>query len=160
MNTPTPKQFRGGRVFTDDENPQPAKPQRLRYPCFADGCPMPGTTFMSGTDKPGTCPWHYGVQPSDIPRVTQRLIDWQCVVAEVNAARRVLTGEAASDPRAQDQAQAQAWQRLAPALEMSGWADELKPGQSEHYAEWGRRLECFVGARVVEVLSTFRRRDA
>lgn len=153
----TAKPFRGGRVFTDDEQPLPDKPQRLRYPCFAEGCPMPGSIFSGPTDKPGSCAWHYAVQPSDIPKVTQRLNDWACVAAEVNAARRVLTGEAASDPRAQEAALLVAWQRLAPQVEHSGWSGDLQPAHNERLGEWCRRLEWFVGARVVEVLSTHRR---
>lgn len=147
--------YKGGRV-----NPDPPTPERRRYPCFADGCPMPGTMFPNGPDKDGCCIYHYGAQPSDIPKVTQRLTDWQCVIAEINAARRVLTGDTAADPKAQDEAQTAAWQRLAPLVELSGWADTLKPQPREGYGDWERRLEAFMGARVVEGLSTHRRSGA
>lgn len=157
MNAPAHRPFRGGRVFPGEDAADDAKPQSPRLPCFAAGCPMPGTLFANSTSGAGSCAWHYAVQPSDIPKVTQRLNDWACVSTEVNAARRVLTGEAASDPRAQEAALLVAWQRLAPQVEHSGWTGDLQPASGEHLGEWCRRLERFIGARVVEVLSTHRR---
>lgn len=156
--TQAQKPFRGGRVFTDDDAAQQDQPQRVRYPCFAAGCPAAGTLFPNGTQSPGVCVWHYQVQPSDIPKVTQRLVDWRCVGVELEAARSLLTGEAAADARAQDEAQAQAWQRLGPVVQRSGWGDVLAPRPGEHYGEWAKHLERFIGARVVEVLS-IRRSD-
>lgn len=147
--------YRGGRV-----NPEEDTPKRLRYPCFATGCPMPGTIFTGTTDSPGTCAWHYGVLPTDIPKVTQRLLDWECVSLEINAARRVLTGDKACDPKAQDDAMAEGWARLQPAMAAGGWSNELAPRDGERLGQWSRRLEAFLGARVVEVLSTNQRRAA
>lgn len=157
--------YRGGRV--EQEAP---KPQRLRYPCFAAGCPMPGTIFLGAVqgEKPegsGCCAWHFGVQANDIPKVTQRLVDWQCVSIEVNAARRFLTGEQASNPKAIDEAFAAAWSRLQPLAR--SWESELQPGgartskgeplsHQESYGDWAKRLERFLGARVGEVLSVRR----
>lgn len=157
--------YRGGRV-----EQEPPKPQRLRYPCFAAGCPMPGTIFLGAVqgekaEGSGCCNWHFGVQPNDIPKVTQRLVDWQCVSAEVNAARRFLTGEQASSPKAVDEAFRAAWARLQPVAR--SWESELQPGRArtskeaivwhdESYGDWARRLERFLGSRIAEVLSTQR----
>ena len=166
MNATT-KPFRGGRVFTDDDAPPDAKPQRLRYPCFADGCPMAGRMFMAGTDKAGTCAWHYGVPPTEIPKVTRVLQDWQCVAFEIDAAWHVLSGELAADPGGIDAAMRDAWARLQPLT--PGWEAQLAPGHRtnraglqyrETYGDWARKLEAFIGGRVQEVLSTHRRRDA
>ena len=149
--------YRGGRVMPEED-----QPARRRYPCFADGCPMPGTMFPDATqgtgERPGTCVWHYGVNPNDIPKVTQRLTDWQCVANEIQAGRRVLTGPLATDPGGQDDALAAAWRRLATEVELTGWSAQLQPQAGEHYGEWTRRLEYFIGARVVEVLSINQRR--
>lgn len=149
--------YRGGRVNPDAKED---KPKRLRYPCFAEGCPMPGTIFTGSTGAAGSCAWHYGVLPTDIPKVTERLNAWGCVADEINAARRVLTGDKAADPKAQDDHLATAWLRLGPLVELSGWASDLEPHPRERLGDWSRRLEWFIGARVVEVLSTHRRRAA
>lgn len=156
--------YRGGALEVHE------KPPVLRYPCFAVGCPMPGTIWpgitSGGTgDERGTCSWHYGVQPHDIPRVTRALRDWGCVSFEVNEARRVLTGELAMNPKAIDDAYLAAWERLKP-LVAGEWEAKLRPGNiqlrdgeitnhRETYGDWAKRLERFVGARVQEVL-TFR----
>lgn len=159
--------YRGGRIGdeADDDLPAPRK----RHPCFAGGCPMPGTIFTGGTGSPGVCAWHYGVKPHDIPRVTEALRDWECVAYEVREARRVLTGELAVDPKAVQAAFEQAWERLEP---LSGdYRDQLKPGSirqrdgrelpfRETYADWAKRLTEFIGARVVEVQSVNQRRAA
>lgn len=159
-----PVPYRGGALSVPD------KPAVKRYPCFADQCPMPGSIFASGTDKAGACAWHYGVLPNDIPKVTRVLLDWQCVSSEVNAARRLLTGPAAADAKAQDEAFASAWNRLQGFIDTT-WQAELKPGNArtskgeehpfrEGYGDWAKRLERFLGARVVEVLSTHHQRRA
>lgn len=161
--------YRGGAIG----DPEPPR-VRLRYPCFAVGCPMPGTLWPGATqggtgDTPGTCAWHYGVQPQDIPRVTKALQEWACVSFEVNEARRVLTGETATDPKAIGAAFAAAWERMRPLV--PGWEEQLKPGNirtskgeerpfHEGYGDWAKRLERFVGARVGEVLSIRQRRAA
>ena len=162
-------EYRGGALT------QHEKPPARRYPCFANGCPMPGTIWpgavQGGTgDEPGTCAWHYGVQTHDIPKVTRVLLDWQCVSFEVNEARRAHTSsELACNPKALADAFAAAWERLQP--QVGEWAEELRPGTArnsrgdrlghrEDYASWARRLERFLGARVVEVLSVHRRRAA
>jgi hypothetical protein len=166
--------YRGGRV--DDDPISDDKPKRLRYPCFAGGCPMPGTILPSGGKDggPGSCAWHYGTKPSDIPRVTQVLKDWACLTYEVNEARRALTGDIAADPKALADAFTAAWERLEPLV--GDWAEQLRPGpirsrnratgivsdshMPEGYADWAKRLTEFLGARVVEVLSTHRERKA
>lgn len=170
MNTPE-KPFRGGRVFTDDDAPiEQPKPRRLRFPCFAEGCPMPGTLWPGVTqggagDRPGTCAWHYGIVPTDIPKVTQVLNDWMCVSAEINQARQCLSGPLASDPVALHREFDAAWFRLQPLVD--AWEKDLAPstirtgkgadtGYRQAYSDWAKHLERFIGARVVEVLSTRR----
>lgn len=173
MNRKDFDEYRGGALS------EPKLKSVRRYPCFADGCPMPGTIFPGETqgtgDKLGTCAWHYGVLPNDIPKVTRVLLDWDCVNAEVNEARSVLTGPNAADVRALQAAFDAAWARLLPRA--SGWEEQLRPstiksrdpvtrlrtvdsGMRESYADWAKRLTEFLGARVVEVLSTHQRRAA
>lgn len=156
------RHYRGGRV---EPEASPDQSRRMRYPCFAASCPMPGTLFAGGTDKPGTCAWHYGIVPSDIPKVTQVLNDWMCVSAEINHARRCLSGALASDPAGLQREFDSAWFRLQPMA--AAWEAQLAPGtirtgkgvdtgHRQAYADWAKHLEQFVGARVVEVLSTRR----
>lgn len=155
------EEYRGGALTVQE------KPPVRRYPCFAEQCPMPGTIFSNGTDKAGTCAWHYGVMPSDIPKVTRVLLDWQCVSSEIRAARRCLTGPMASDPAGLQREFEAAWQRVRGVA--GAWETELAPGtirtakgvdtgHPQSYADWAKHLERFLGARVVEVLSTQRRR--
>lgn len=157
--------YRGGRV-EPHEPLEDSKPRRLRYTCFATGCPMPGTLFPDHA-KSGVCAWHYAVQPTDIPKVTTQLQAWECVAREIQTARRLLTGPAAADPAAQEAEFAMAWNRLRPLLS-AGWETELVPGRActskgvdtgnrQSYGDWAKHLERFLGARVAEVLST--RRD-
>lgn len=151
--------YRGGALSVHD------KPKPRRYPCFATGCPMPGTIWPGagpgGTgDRPGTCAWHYAVNDTDVPRVTRVLQDWSCVSDEIEAARQALTGPKASDPGALDALQAAAAARLRPRMAAGGWSEELEPQRGERYGDWCKRLEGFLGARVVEVLSARHRRAA
>jgi hypothetical protein len=157
------KPFRGGRVFNADAPPaDPNDRPRIRNRCFADGCPMPGTMWTTqlsdGNNPPGSCAWHYGVVPSDIPKVTRVLLDWQCVSYEVNEARRALTGQAAADPAALDALYGMAVERLKAATRDGGWGDTF--GRSGDYSDWMRGLQAFLGAKVLEVLSVHRRRAA
>jgi len=158
--------YRGGRVTPDSD-----APKIWRAPCFATGCPMPGSIFpgagQGGTgDQTGTCAWHYGVKPHDIPRVTQVLVDWQCVSHEVTEARRAICGDLATNPTALKAAFDTAWERLEP--QVGEWAEQLRPstikwtrnrpqpvdsGIPESYADWAKRLNEFLGARVQEVLN-------
>lgn len=164
MNATT-KPFRGGRVFNADEAAEPEQPRRRRYPCFANGCPMPGTMWpgagMGGTgDRPGTCVWHYGVAEHEIPRVTQVLNDWGCVAYEVDECRRVHTStEVLGDPGALAALFQTAVERLRPQVQMGGWADEFE-ANGRTYRDWGRHLEAFIGGQVVQALSTRQRRAA
>lgn len=164
--------YAGGKVFAD--TPEGERP-RMRYPCFATGCPMPGTIFPE-TSKDGVCAWHYGVKPNDIPRVTNTLQAWDCVSFEVREARRILTSELRADPAGIQRAFAAAWERLEP-LAGTTWASVLAPSTIKHrdkdapggyvdtrhhesYADWAKRLEAFVGLQVVESLSVNQRRAA
>lgn len=161
--------YRGGRVEQDKP-----KPQRLRYSCFADGCLMPGTIFLGAVqgekaEGTGCCAWHFGVQPHDIPRVTQALRDWDCVAFEIREARRVLTGELASSPTALQQCFAAAWERLKAVAD--SWESDLRPGNihtskgvdtgnPQGYGDWSRHLERFLGSRVAQAISTEGRHTA
>lgn len=150
-------EYRGGALT--EQQPKVV----LRYPCFADNCPMPGTIFPGAVqgetgDQKGTCAWHYGVKPHDIPRITQALRDWGCVSAEVNAARRLLTGEHGMDPKAMRQARDLAWDRMRPLVR--DWADELQPTEGEGYSDWAKRLNVFLGRRLNEVMAPAQRRAA
>jgi hypothetical protein len=155
-------EYRGGAI----ERKGPPR----RYPCFATGCPMPGTLFTGSTDEAGTCAWHYGNLSSDIPKVTKALQDWSFVAYEIIEARRVLTGELAKDPKAIARAFAVAWERMQ-ATDLGEWAGQLKPDRiqtskgeitnhAESYGDWAKRLERFIGARVVEVQQLQHRRAA
>jgi hypothetical protein len=162
--------YRGGRIEPDLD-----PPKRRRYPCQAHSCPMPGTIFPGAVqgekaEGSGICAWHYGTIATDWPRITRVLLDWAGVSYEVNEARRVLTGENASNPAAIDQAFEQAWERMQP-LVVGEWDLHLKPGNirtrkgeerpfREGYGDWAKRLEEFVGARVRDVLSIRQRRAA
>jgi hypothetical protein len=142
----------------------PHNPASRTYRCFADRCPMPGTIFpgqLMGDKHGGTCAWHYGVEPLDIPKVTAVLRDWQCLAYEISECRRVHTSaESATSPKAQDQLFAAAVERLREQVKSGGWGDEFEPKRGERYARWGQRLEEFLGGKVVEVLSTRRRAAA
>jgi hypothetical protein len=147
--------YRGGRV-----NPEEDKPAQLAYPCFATNCPMAGVLYpdqMLGEKHNGVCAWHYGVVSSDIPRVTSALRSWECVTYEIEAGRRVLTGDLATDAAAQDAAFVKAWERLKPLA--GTWEEQLEPA-GRNYGTWLKHLERFIGARVVEVLSANQQRRA
>lgn len=156
----TVKPFRGGRVFSDQDAAEaPPAPVR-RYPCFADGCPMAGTIFSEGVtdERPGTCAFHYAVNASDIPKVTQVLQDWLPVSREINRCRLVLTApETATDARAQDAEFALAVHRVQTFVATGGWGDAFDAKPHETYGGWSKRMEAFIGGRVVEVLSIHRR---
>lgn len=144
--------YRGGRLEQDAP-----KPPRPRYPCFAEGCPMPGTIFpgviQGGTgDSPGTCAWHYGLIPNDIPRVTQLIREWECVAREIDRARRVHTGPLACDPAALQREFDAAVARLRPAVQSGGWGNTFEREGMEGYGRWAQRLEVFLGKRVRELL--------
>lgn len=146
------RHYSGGRVFSEDAPPAGEDAPRRRHPCFADACPMAGTMFP-GSSRQGVCPWHYAAAPNDIPRITQRLRDWLCLAEEIDAGRQLLAGPMATDPRGQDDALARAWGRVQPVCAGSGWEPELAPQPREHLAEWIRRIEAFIGARVLEAMS-------
>lgn len=156
------------RLKLDDDSPANAlshRPTIRRNACFADGCKMPGAIFINGTSAPGCCAYHHAVAAHDVPRVTAALAEWGCLAYEVNEARRTLTGELATNPKAIDAAYAAAWQRLQPLV--PGWERQLQPGNIVHfddkgdpvptnlregYGDWAKRMEAFLGQRVVESL--------
>jgi hypothetical protein len=121
-------------------------PQRLRYPCRSEGCPMPGTVD-------GECGYHYRENPSQWGQITRVLVDWECVTQAVRTARRVMTApDTCVDPKAQELALIDAWKRLLPAVVHSGWRQRLEPQPRENLGDWGRRIEVFLGARIKECL--------
>jgi len=137
----------------DDGGPIDTAPKRLRYPCQANGCPMPGVVFLGGAED-GVCGWHLNENPSDWGRITDALQRWECVERAINRARRVLTApDTCADPKSQDKAQAEIWAEMLPAVQGSGWKERLRPAEREHLGDWSRRLGVFLGARVKEALS-------
>jgi len=145
------------QTFNDDDdsiaNSIPHKPV-ARFACAAGQCPMPGTIFTGST---GLCVYHVGAHAGDWHRITRVLVDWQCVMDEINAARRAhCSHDLAGNPDALERLFGDAWKRLQPMV-AGAWEDDLKPGavkagQPEDYREWGIRLERFIGQRVVEIL--------
>jgi len=146
-------------------NPAPIQ----RYRCYADDCPMAGTIFEGSPDGPGVCPFHYGAPPLDVRRITQTLLDWRCVADAIRQARRALLGTNATNGPLHAQTMADAWADLRAAVAPSYWPD-LEPGPlrvrdrtkpegwrvlnvREDLGDWARRLERFLGARVLEARS-------
>jgi len=137
----------------------PSDRTRRTYPCFADQCPMPGTIFTGST---GCCAWHYGAHVHTIARITQVILDWDCVASEINAARAALNGPMATDAKAMRDAFRAAWSRLKPLA--GAWADQLRPGPlrtaggldrdlgMESYGHWVMRMERFLMQRVREAV--------
>ena len=116
------------------------------YRCLVSFCPMTGGIFLAGPHAPGICAYHYGTTGREVERVTQVLLDWECVTYEINACR-----SAHRNVYIDKAALAKAWIRLQPALG-AGWAVELAPPALCNYGQWGRRLEKFLEARVREVI--------
>jgi len=146
--------FIAGGPEDDADDQQPSTPARMRYECCANGCPMPGAMFPSGSTKGGICHYHYATNPSDWPRITQVLNDWRCITAEINECRRVLCDQdLCCDVKVQNERYAEAWKRLHPALIAGGWHEgELAPSPGLSYGEWARGLENFMGGQVLNVL--------
>lgn len=114
------------------------------YRCLVSFCPMTGAIFLAGPNAPGICSHHFGATGHDIPRITQILVDWECLTYEINACRRAHR-EVVLDKAAL----AKAWTRLQPALG-ADWVAELTPPPGCSYRHWGQRLEKFMDARVKE----------
>lgn len=137
----------------DDSAEAPAPdfaPKRLRYPCRANNCPLPGTIFLGGSDS-GICAWHYGSNGDEIPKVTQTALDWACITSEIEAARQLLNDPAsATNPRAHRDALFAAWGRVLPSVVGSGWKHRMEALPSESYGEWALRMERFLLNRVKE----------
>lgn len=147
--------YRGGRVAPADDE----APKQLRFACNAHQCPMPGTIFPASGSN-GVCAWHYGGLPSDWPRITQVLRDWQCMVDEIDECRRIHSGASGFDPKVLSDTYAAAIARLRPFVQGGGWGDAFEPKHGEQYRDWGRRLEAFLGGEVVKVLNLNHRRAA
>lgn len=143
MATLKPRFIAGGP--DEDDVPQAAS-KPLRYPCVANGCPMPGTILVGG---PGICGWHLGTNGDEFSRVTESLQRWECVTRVINAARRVVSTPATcADGKAQAAVLRDEWAALAQAVHGTGWKIRVEPQPGETIGEWGRRLEVFLAARV------------
>lgn len=116
------------------------------YRCLVSFCPMTGGIFLAGPHAPGICGYHYGTSGHELPRVTQILLDWECVTYEVNACRR-----AHREVNVDKAALAKAWTRLQPALGET-WSAALAPAAGSSYAHWGHQLQKFLEARVREAI--------
>lgn len=117
-----------------------------RYRCLANLCPMFGGIFLAGPQAPGICSYHFGVVGHDMVRVTQALLDWECVTFEINRWRCALLHVDVDKA-----ALSKAWTRMQPAV-TGGWESELAPAPGESYVGWGARLERFMEARIKEIL--------
>lgn len=141
------------RHFSDaDDAPiDTGKPKRRAYPCRARSCPMPGTMFTGSTDEDGICALHFGCNADEVTKTTQAILDWQCIVDVVLAGRvyacdvNVCTNHKEADRR-----QAEAWAKLVPAVEGSGWKQRVAIRSGEHFVEWSQRLSRFLANRVKE----------
>ncbi len=137
---------------TDDDQQQPAETGPTRYPCHANRCPMAGAIFPAGA-KHGECRYHYGANFSDWPRITQVILDWDCVSREINIGRQMLTGVFAKDPRVLEQKFLEALDRLRPAVASGGWGDTFNRKKGENYEDWVRMLERFIDDRLRRTLA-------
>jgi hypothetical protein len=135
--------------FSEDAPAGPANdvPKTMVYRCAAHRCRMPGTIYLGGPD--GQCWLHARAKPSDWPRITQVLVDWDMVVEEALLARRTMIGVWANDPKKQNELMAEAWNRIRGALPL--WETELAPFGGD-FGQWGRKLEAFLAGRVHEVV--------
>lgn len=141
------------RTNFDDKAPdapaQDTTVRRMRYPCAAHQCPMPGALYLGGNSD-GLCGWHAREPSGDWAKITQALRDWECVTLTVNAIRRAMTDPATcADPKAQRETMERLWAQMRPAV-LGGWTRRTEPQRLEHLGDWGRRLEAFLGARVKE----------
>lgn len=150
MATRKPRFIAGGDDETDEQ--QPRAPERMCYECCANGCPMPGAIFPSGSSR-GICGWHYGTNSEDWSRITEAIRGpWREVAREINVARRVLSDpDLCTNVKVLGERYLAATQRLAQAL-TGPLAAELAPRNKEDYGQWYRRLEIFLGGRVAEVV--------
>lgn len=140
------------RAFNHTEDPIDTAPEGevLRGTCFANGCVMPGT--ISAGNGSWQCAWHYGAQPSAIPRVTQVLRDWECLTYESSVGRRALTGKHFADPKVLMDLHAEAIARVLAATKGGGWGDYFERHGSEDYRRWINRIEIFLGKRIGQAL--------
>lgn len=135
------------------------------YRCVANGCRMTGAIVDNPGQTTGVCAYHYAANPSDWPRITHALFEWECVASEIRECRRVHTApDTATQPAALDRLFGEAVARLEQAVGPDWWS-QMKPqpgrgGVIDSYASWVCRLEKFIGARVQEQTITPRRRLA
>jgi len=145
-NQRTPKFIAGG---ADNATNSEASTRTMRYPCAAHQCPMPGTIFLGGS-REGACAWHALENPRHWPRITQAILDWQCVQQAINRMQRAIVApETCADAAAQDAAMDAEWRWLLPYVR-ADWAPRLQPGTGESPTHWAYRMRMFLGARIKE----------
>lgn len=149
--TPRRARFIAGGPEDDDTPPPPSGPTLRAYPCKAHQCPAVGAIFLGSTTEHGVCSHHYGQNAEDWPRITQCLLDWACVMNEINHARRVFVHpETCTDVKAQNASFRDSWARMEPLV--GAWAEQLRPDPEKTYSQWIGKLEPFMAARVLDVL--------
>lgn len=144
------------QTFNDEAPPLAAQngPRRMRYRCFANGCPMPGTIFTGGSDS-GVCAWHFGCNADDLPRVSRCIADWECVANAINAGRTFTNDPMKATAAKGDTAELAAmWADLLPSVLGSGWKNRIEPTAGERLGDWTRRLERFLANRIKEALGS------
>lgn len=130
-----------------------APTRHMRYPCAAHQCPMPGTIFPGG-GRDGACAWHAMESPRHWPRITQAIVDWQCVQQAISRMQRVaIDPEICADVKAQEDAMAAEWLALFAAVQGAGWEPRLRPLKGETPSCWAYRLRLFLVARVKEYIA-------
>lgn len=134
------------------------------FKCAAHGCNMAGTLFESIGQRSGTCVYHHAASPHDWPKITQVLTEWECLTAEINRCRSILTNpKTCTDYKTIDSEFRAAAARVEQAT--GAWWSDLKPqrgkaGHMDDYRSWCQRLELFMGGRVQAATITPRKRAA
>ena len=124
--------------------------RRMRYPCAAHQCPMPGTMFIEGSPN-GVCGFHGREPAHDWPTITQAILDWACVRIAIERGQRVLIDPlTCNDGKTQAATLKAEWEAMLPAVQGSGWKARLEPQARESLGDWVVRLRNFLAARVKE----------
>lgn len=137
----------------DDDGPVDTAPKRLRYPCVANQCPMPGVIFLGGAED-GVCGWHARENGTDWGRITRAIRDWECVSKAILVLRRVMTHpDTCASPKDHDRVMREQAGLIATACEGSDWHPRTAPLPKELIGQWHHRLTLFLGARVKEAIT-------
>lgn len=108
------------------------------------------------------CAYHYAANAQDWPRITQTLVEWKCVLDEIQTCRKIHT-----DPATCTRNNGAEFDAAVARLESltGAWWSDLKPqlgrgGRMDDYRDWGHRLEVFIGGQVQTATRTVHRRSA